>query len=193
MSIEEAAKKRRDELYRERSILANKKTEQNNLTQGTKRTRDQKSNGIKEIAHKEIARINTRMKEIDDELNLFIKNEGKRRQIIFRQVLKEIFTPAQMAAVDTEVQNRFEGCNSQKVVISIIQDPNMKDLASKFKQLAKDQIDKMIAARGVVDDVFEEGCRQFDKGYFLKVVSPINRALPPVIELRKLKQVNNIA
>lgn len=111
---------------------------------------------------------------------------------LIREVCYEIFNQEQWNKIIGEVDRRAIGLPPTKVSIDVGGAVNNKNLYEKYKELAKDSIDKLIAARKSTTKVIDEGMKKFDKGYFLQVISPLNKELPTVIELEKTKRLNHL-
>ena len=129
--------------------------------------------------------INQKILSVKD--NIKQNNDG-----LIRDVWYEIFKQEQWNKIIGEVDRRSLGLEPTKVSIDVGGSVNNKNLYEKYKQLAKESIDKLIAARKSTTKVIDEGMKKFDKGYFLQVISPLNKELPTVIELEKTKRLNHL-
>lgn len=129
--------------------------------------------------------INQKILSVKD--NIKQNNDG-----LIRDVCYEIFNQEQWNKIIGEVDRRSLGLEPTKVSIDVGGSVNNKNLYEKYKQLAKESIDKLIAARKSTTKVIDEGMKKFDKGYFLQVISPLNKELPTVIELEKTKRLNHL-
>jgi hypothetical protein len=142
---------------------------------------------VKEVIslEKKLALVNQKILSVKE--NIKQNNDG-----LIREVCYEIFNQEQWNRIIGEVDRRSLGLEPIKVSIDVGGAVNNKNLYEKYKQLAKESIDKLIAARKSTTKVIDEGMKKFDKGYFLQVISPLNKELPTVIELEKTKRLNHL-
>ena len=142
---------------------------------------------VKEVIslEKKLALINQKILSVKEDIKQ--GNDG-----LIREVCYEIFNQEQWNKIIGEVDRRSLGLEPIKVSIDVGGAVNNKNLYEKYKQLAKESIDKLIAARKSTTKVIDEGMKKFDKGYFLQVISPLNKELPTVIELEKTKRLNHL-
>ena len=142
---------------------------------------------VKEVIslEKKLALVNQKILSVKE--NIKQNNDG-----LIRDVCYEIFNQEQWNRIIGEVDRRSLGLEPIKVSIDVGGAVNNKNLYEKYKQLAKESIDKLIAARKSTTKVIDEGMKKFDKGYFLQVISPLNKELPTVIELEKTKRLNHL-
>jgi hypothetical protein len=103
------------------------------------------------------------------------------------EVFREIFSDDQRMEIYTEVNRRIQGENP------IPTGYNFKDLEKykngyyEYKNLATEQMNKMVEFRIMLTGMIEEGCRMFGEAEFLKFISPLNTLIIPVKELKKIK------
>lgn len=131
--------------------------------------------------------LNNRIREI----NHIEKNE-KNKGTILKDILTEILSVDQMNAIYSELDKRESGLPPSKVSLGIDNSINQKQAAEQYKKIAQASIDSLILVRKNITSVIDDGCSRFDKGYFLQCISPLNRVIPPLSELDKIKRNNHL-
>lgn len=147
---------------------------------------------LRNVLTKESVEIERRLTAINNEIKELNIEKDKNDTIHLKKILTEILSQSQLDLIYEEVDSRLLDMPPKKVSIGIDNSINQKQLAEKYRQLAKESIDKLINARKSVTKVIDEGMKKFDKGYFLQVVSPLNKELPTISELDKLKRTNHL-
>ncbi len=138
-----------------------------------------------------LERLTTYINERLSQIALLEDKEYSSGKII-KNVLKEIFNSEQFDKIMVEVNNRQLGLPPTKVNIGIDNSVNNKQLAQKYRDIAQVSLDALISVRKNITSVIDDGCNRFDKGYFLQCISPLNRAIPTLSELDKLKRNNHL-
>lgn len=149
----------------------------------------------RKIITKEIQKIERSLTDINKQirdLNVQINSNQDNDYIAIKKILREVLNNDQMEAIYAEMQNRRIGLPPTKISIGLDNSINQKQEAEKFRKIAKDALDKLLAARKLLASVMDDGMEKFDKGYFLKVMSPLNKSFPTVNEIIKLKDKNNL-
>jgi hypothetical protein len=112
-------------------------------------------------------------------------------QVKFMDIIKETLIRDQFLEIVREIERRKAGEPPLRLGFKIYTSEDGKQL-KKYKDLAKELADTMIKARQELSVVINEGCNKYDKGHFMKLMSPVNRQLPTVNELNKIIQVNHL-
>lgn len=144
------------------------------------------------VLTKECIEIERKFTAINNEIKELNIEKDKNDTIHLKKILTEILSKNQLDLIYEEVNSRLLGMPPKKVSIGIDNSINQKQLAEKYRELAKDSIEKLINARKLVTRVIDDGMKKFDKGYFLQVVSPLNKELPTISELDKTKRTNHL-
>lgn len=150
------------------------------------KTRSELTKKIVEI-EKKLSPLKKRLREIH-ELENVDKNHGK----YLKDILQEIFSNEQLYLIFNELHNRELGLPPTKVSIGIDNSINNKQSADQYRKIAQASIDALILVRKNITSVIDDGCSRFDKGYFLQCISPLNRVIPPLSELDKIKRNNHL-
>lgn len=140
---------------------------------------------------KEARRIDARCTEIKIRIDAVnnILSDDKSKFSLLNQILKEGLPPDIYDNVMKELDNRQIGITN---MVQIVSTDDNKAISSKYKAVAKDALDRLIQARKNLNGVVDDGCNRFDKGFFLQCLSPLNRLLPRIEDIEKLKVKNNI-
>jgi len=146
----------------------------------------------RKVIVKELISLEKNLSLVNQKILLVKENIKQNNDGLIREVCYEIFNQEQWNKIIGEVDRRSLGLEPIKVSIDVGGAVNNKNLYEKYKQLAKESIDKLIAARKSTTKVIDEGMKKFDKGYFLQVISPLNKELPTVTELEKTKRLNHL-
>lgn len=126
--------------------------------------------------------------EIKEQLHGLFRQQEASKNIYILQILSEIFNENQLREINREADRRVNGEPAEKVIFNLDTALSMYDQAEKYKKLYAGEIDKIQEIRIILNRVIEEGCKQFGDADFLKVVSPLNRFILPLNELKKLKR-----
>lgn len=111
----------------------------------------------------------------------------KEENVALRTVFAEIFGDQQREEIYKEVERRRNGEMPIPTGYDFKELQRYKDERYKYKQLAKEQIDTMIEFRVMLTGIIKEGCERFGDAEFLKFISPLNKLIIPVDELKKIK------
>lgn len=136
---------------------------------------------------KQLSLLNNRLQEINT-----IEYKEKNKGTILKEILRDVFSEQQMNIIFEELNNRELGLPPTKISIGIDNSVNHKQLTGQYRKLAKSSIDSLISVRKKITSVIDDGCNRFDKGYFLQCISPLNREIPTLSELDKLKRNNHL-
>lgn len=138
----------------------------------------------------EIEKTKSELIKINGELRECYKEKESEKNAKLLEVFKEIFTQDQIIEIRQEAERRMRGEHPFLLSFSIKEGIDDKQRASKYKKLAKEHLEKMIEFRLLLTGLIEKGCEQFGEGDFLKFISPLNRLIIPVEELRAIKNKN---
>jgi hypothetical protein len=139
---------------------------------------------------KELKNIEDEFRDVNASLReCHIQSEAETNGELFK-IFKEIFTQDQIIEIKEEAQRRISGEPPMKVSFSVKDAIEHKNQKYKYRELAKDQLEKMIEFRLLLTGMIEEGCSKFGDSEFLKFISPLNRLIIPLQELEKIKRQN---
>jgi hypothetical protein len=141
---------------------------------------------------KELAKIEKELRPIKDELQNCYSQENADKNMKLMDVFNEIFTKGQIIEIKKEAERRMSGEAPSKVSFSVKEAVQAKEDKYRYREIAKDQLEKMIEFRLLLTGLIEEGCTKFGDAEFLKFISPLNRLIIPVQELEKIKRKNNL-
>ena len=144
----------------------------------------------RKVLTREIISLEKTLSTVNQKILLLKEEINQCKDKLIIDVCREIFNQEQWNKIIGEVDRRSLGLQPVKVGIDVGDSINNKNLYEKYKELAKESIDKLISGRKSTTKVIDEGMKKFDKGYFLQVVSPLNKELPTVSELEKIKRTN---
>lgn len=134
-------------------------------------------------------------KEIGDINKLIAPIEAKRRrqgEDLRWDIIKEMFSAEQISIITEEMERRIDGQRPIKLDFNIGGAIKSKEIATKYKSMARDYLVTMIELRRNITDVIDKGCSKFDTQDFMNIISPINRAVPPISELEKQRRLHHL-
>lgn len=114
-----------------------------------------------------------------------LENSDKNRKLI--EVFKEIFSGSQLSEIRKEAERRMNGEAGFKMSFDVRNSERNEFLYKAYKKQLLEQLEKMVEFRIMLTKVIEDGCKKFDQGEFLKVISPLNLLIIPLNELNKAK------
>jgi hypothetical protein len=142
-----------------------------------------------------ISQIEEYNKEVDDlkkqRAEKHIERESLRNKA-FIDIYKEIFSDAQKAIIGDEIDRRVRGEEPMPIGLNYKDFDYYKGGFYKYRDELKKQLEKLIEFRILLTDVIEKGCKQCGDAEFMKIISPLNRLIIPLEELRKIKLKNNL-
>jgi hypothetical protein len=140
----------------------------------------------KQIVDRNIT-IDLEIGELNNQLTQLHTAETSDKNQKLLEVFKEIFTHEQMVEIKKEAVRRMNGESGFKMSFSIKESVEIVEKGRVYKKVALEQMEKMIEFRIMLTKVIEDGCKKFDQGKFLKIMSPLNRLIIPINELNKAK------
>lgn len=183
-------------LQEEKVALIHKKGENANQIQiyisqitGIKNRRKDKDVGIieRDELGKKMQEVHHKKQALDHQNADIIRrlgDIGKIEDQTLIGILKEILTQDQMNELYLETRRRIEGVPSVKITL-------FTEKENPYKKISTQLAESLLKARREMTLVFNEGCSVFDKGTFMKLVSPLNTSIPPEIEINKLRRIFN--
>lgn len=117
--------------------------------------------------------------------------ESERNKELMK-IFREIMSQDQLIEIREESENRMEGGEPKALSFSFKRCEEFKKLHYQYRELAKEQLEKMIEFRILLTDVIDKGCTEFGNAEFLKIISPLNNLIIPLNELRKIRIKNNL-
>lgn len=142
----------------------------------------------REVLSKQITEFNKQLSELRLEFNQEHIKEDAEKNIALMGVFKEIFNDAQRKEIMEEIDRRRKGESPIPLGLDFKELDRYKNDYHKFRNFSKEQLEKMIEFRIALTGLIEQGCNQFGNAEFLKFISPLNRLIIPLEELRKIKQ-----
>lgn len=141
----------------------------------------------RDIYVQRIEDLKTRVGPLRQELRELHIAEDTERNIALMGVFREIFNDSQRKEIMNEVDRRRGGETPMPLGLDFKELERYKQGYHKYRTLSKEYLDKMIEFRIMLTGLIEDGCRKFGNSEFLKFISPINRLIIPVEELKKIK------
>jgi hypothetical protein len=188
-------------LEREKIVLAGRKNELSALLKQTGLTKqafrcarlgrisvDAETFQKHEALTMEYHEVETRICELKASLKALYRQKDANRNSLVFEVLKEIFNKDQLKEINKEAGKRAAGDEPQKVLFNLNAAQSLYEDVEKWKKLYAGELDKIQEVRILLNRVIEAGCKEFGDAEFLKVISPLNRYVLPLNELKILKR-----
>lgn len=132
--------------------------------------------------------VESRICELKASLKTLYRQKDANRNSLVFDVLKEIFNEDQLREINKEAGKRAAGNEPQKVLFNLDAAQSLYEEVEKWKKLYAGELDKIQEVRILLNRVIENGCKEFGDAEFLKVISPLNRYILPLNELKILKR-----
>lgn len=129
-----------------------------------------------------------KLKDVNNKIRELNRKEDASVNQFLVHIFKEMFTKDQMGIIIKEAQSRASGNPAAPVGINLQRNDEYKEKYYTYRNLIKEQIEKMIQFRIVLTRLIDSGCQQFGNGEFLKFISPLNQLVIPIKELEKIKR-----
>lgn len=138
-------------------------------------------------AAKKLYALQQKQLDIKERMRKLYEEEEAENNLALIKILSEIFTDEQTAEIKKEAQRRTSGEEPIPLPFTVKNYSMYKDEYYKYRELAKDQLKKMVEFRIMLTGLIEQGCSQFGDAAFLKFVSPLNKMIIPLKELEKIR------
>lgn len=148
---------------------------------------DERSWMVRDNCLAEIAQIEQKLIVLNKErMELHGELSARKNNSVMR-VFDEIFSDEQKILIYKEAERRRNGEEPIPIGLNLKDLDRYKEGFYEYKSIAKEQLDKMIEFRIMLTGLIEKGCEQFGNAEFLKFISPLNKLIIPVNELKKIK------